>query len=446
MREPITRSCLLQHFSRGFRPHRTPLIGLEYELLGLLAESGRAAPYDGQEASIVSVFDLLCRNYGWHPQGGEPVLELQREGTRITLEPGSQFELSLRPHSTLAGVDRELREILGEVREVSGQVGLRFVPLGMQPLSTPEQIRIIPKERYRIMTRYLPTRGSMALWMMRATAGMQINLDVDSADQAARALRTALSISSPIVALLANSPLAGGEATGWMSRRGLTWTDTDPDRCGLPAALLDPAATVESYLDWALDAGMFFVVRGDHLCDMTGVSFREYLGGGRSGLTPTIADWETHLTTLFPEARLKSYLELRCADSNQPELALAFAALAVGLFYGGPATLAEAQAVAGEWSAEQRQAFHLDCSRLGLAALAPSGRSAGEIAGELIEVAAGSLEAHRPEERAFLEPLAAIVRSGRPPAADVLDQWQGRWEQSPATLARELEVRIPSPR
>ncbi|MDQ7005658.1 MAG: glutamate-cysteine ligase family protein [Acidobacteriota bacterium] len=446
MREPITRSCLLQHFSRGFRPHRHPLIGLEYELLGLLAETGEAAPYDGREESIVSVFDRLCRSYGWHPRGGEPVLELYRDGTRITLEPGSQFEISLRPHDTLEGVHRELAEILEEVRDVSRQVGLRFVPLGMQPLSTPEQIRIIPKERYRIMTRYLPTRGSMALWMMRATAGMQVNLDVDSADRAAEALRFALCLSSPVVALFANSPLAAGANSGWLSRRALTWTDTDPDRCGLPPALLAPAAGAESYLDWALDAGMFFIVRGDHLLDMTGVTFREYLAGGRAGMTPTIADWETHLTTLFPEARLKSYLELRCADSNQPELALGFAALAVGLFYGGEAVLDEARALLEGWSPAERLDFHLDCARRGLAATAPSGQSAGQIAGRLVALAARSLQAHRPDERAFLEPVEAIVARGAPPAREVLERWEGPWRGNPVALARDLEVRVTAPR
>lgn len=436
MRQPVTRECLLSHFRAGFRPRPTPLIGLEYEMVGTLADTGRALPYDGQDASVLTILDRMCQEFGWHPVGGEPLLELNRDGSRITLEPGGQIELSLRPHGTLSSVESELLETLSELRLLADPLGVRLLPLGMQPLSTPEQIRIIPKERYRIMTRYLPTRGGHGLWMMRTTAGMQVNLDVASPEEAAEALRLALCFSSLLLALFANSPLSAGRENGWLSRRGHIWLDVDPDRCGIPAALVEPEAGVESYIDWALDARMFFVSRGEHLCDLSGIRFGDYLEGGRAGLKPMLADWETHLTTLFPEARLKSYLEIRCADSNTPDLAMAYAALCVGLFYGGREIRRQALARLEGWSHDQRVAFHAECARHGLRAAAPAGGTAGDLVREMLVLAAAGLEEYCPDERHFLAPAEKLAAEDRCPGHSLLERWRGPWKKSiPAAIA-----------
>ncbi len=433
MRPPLTRQNLLCHFSAGFRPGRKRLIGLEYEMVGVHEETGQAISYDSEEASVIAVLDGLCREYGWHPSGGEPLLELERDGSRITLEPGSQLELSLRPHPDLGGVAAELSECLIEVESIARPLGLRFLALGQQPLTRPEEITVLPKERYRIMTRYLPTRGRFALWMMRITAGMQVNLDLLSPDEAARALRLALRMASVVTALFANSPLTGGQANGWLSHRGRVWLEVDSERCTIPPGLTADGAGIEDYLNWAFDAGMFFVQRGPQLIDMTGTRFSEFLDGGRCGIKPLLADWETHLTTLFPEARLKNYLELRCADANRPELALAFAALAVGLFYGGTELREEASALFAGWSDAQRLAFHEDCTRRGLEAEAPSGARAQDLAQALLELAGQGLDALHPEERHYLIPAEKIVATGRTPAEELLATWED-WPRSSGTI------------
>ncbi len=433
MRAPLSRADLLHHFSAGFRPRQHRLIGLEYEMVGVHEEDGTAVSYAGDKGSILSVLDGLCREYGWHPHGGEPLLELERDRSRITLEPGSQLELSLRPHPDIAGVEAELLESLAELNSIARSHGLRFLGQGQQPVTVPDEMTIIPKERYRIMTRYLPTQGHLALWMMRSTAGMQINLDVSSPEDAASALQLALRISSVLTAIFANSPLTAGKPNGWLTHRGKIWLHVDPERCSIPPHLADAGATVEDYLDWALAAGMFFVQRGTQLIDMTGTTFEEHLDGGRCGIKPQLADWEAHLTTLFPEARLKNYLELRCADANRPELALAYAALAVGLFYSGTEIRNCAAGLFEGWSHEERLTFHEDCARRGLAAVAPNGMSAAVLAAELTSLAARGLDSVSPRERDYLAPVEQIVANQRTPAEQTLETWQD-WESSGSQL------------
>ncbi len=198
----------------------------------------------------------------------------------------------------------------------------------------------------------------------------------------------------------------------------------------------------EDYIDWALDAGMFFVQRGEHLCDMTGTRFREFVEGkGRCGIKPMFADWETHLTTLFPETRLKSYVEIRCADSNSPGHAMAYSALCAGLFYGSEDVLAGADELSEGWTAEQRREFHDACARDGLSAKAPDGRTAQEMAKELLALAAQGLAHGREGERERLAPAEAIVESGRSPAASVLERWEGPWAGNLDRLADDLNVR-----
>lgn len=438
MRHAINQDDLTTHFRNSFHRVSHRLIGLEYELLGMESKTGNALRYDGAEPCMVQIFDGLCRKYGWHPVGGEPILELRREGTRVTLEPGSQLELSLAPHQTLDAVATELAEWLKELRDVARPLGACFAPLGTQPVSTPETIPLIPKERYRIMTRYLPTRGDLALWMMRATAGMQVNLDMDSAEHAMRCLRLALGAGSVITALFANSPISSGGPNGWMTRRGRIWKEVDPDRCGIPERLVSPDAKPEDYVEWGLDAGMFFIQRGDLLVDMTGITFRDFLENGARGNQATLADWELHVTTLFPESRLKHYLELRCADSNHPMLALGFAALAEGLFYGGPELLDELEKLVSGWPYGERMAFHEDCARRGLAAAAPTGETAAGIARKLVDLARRGLEAVAPADLKYLQPVADLAEEGQSPAVEVLEKWQGEWEGSATAL---LEAR-----
>jgi glutamate--cysteine ligase len=421
----LDRAALVEHFDSGFRPREKKLIGLEYELLGVDRETGVAIPYDGRPGSVVSVLRRMCSQRGWNPVGGEPLLELERDGSRITLEPGAQIELSARALASLSEVREELWRFLGDLFVASEGLGILWIPLGIQPLSTPGDIEIIPKQRYDIMTRYLPRRGSLALWMMRTTAGMQVNLDVESPQDAARKLRLALRLCPMFTAMFANSPVSGGAANGFATRRGQVWREVDPDRCGVPSVSLAEDATTADYVDWALDAGMFFIERDGRLVDMTGTRFREFLASGRDGLTATIEDWKLHLTTLFPEARLKSYLELRCADSCRPALALAYAALATGLIYGSDDELRRVEDLVGSWSAEEISAFHDAATREGLSAVGPGGVQAAELARELLAIAGESLDRVLPGERSFLQPLIELAGAARSPSDELLDSWRG---------------------
>ncbi|RMG44630.1 MAG: glutamate--cysteine ligase [Acidobacteria bacterium] len=435
---PLDRRALLEDFEAGFKPRTERLVGLEYELIGVRLDDATHLPYDGGPVSVTSVLERLIRDYGWRAVGGPPLLELEREGSRITLEPGAQLELSARPHRTLRGAHAELRRFLAELRAATEPLGAAWLPLGMQPVSPPDRIALIPKPRYEIMNRYLPTRGAGAVWMMRTTAGVQVNLDVFSPEEAARGLRLALLVSSPVVALLANSPVSEGAANGFMSKRAASWLDVDSDRCGLPPRLLSPGLRASDYVDWALEAGMFFVERDGRLVDMTGVKFREFLERGARGQQASLADWKLHLTTLFPEARLKSYLEIRCADGNPPDLALAFAALATGLIYGGSDGHEAVESLLGGFDAEARIAFHMDCARRGPAARAPDGRSAAELMRELLRLAAAELERRSPEDRPLLAPLEALAEEGRCPAMETLERWERDGAGAVAALAAAL--------
>jgi glutamate--cysteine ligase len=435
LRPHLDENHLLTRFCAGFRPRRERKVGLEYELLGVHREDGTALPYaaeagGGQRVSVSEVLRALSDRFGWRVIGGEPPLELSRHGSRITLEPGAQIELSGRPHARLTDAEDELRGFLDELDAVSDPMGIDWLPMGLHPITVPDEITIIPKPRYRIMTEYLPTRGDLALWMMRTTAGAQINLDVESSAEAAAMLRLSLQVSSVITALFANSPLTAGEPNGWKSRRGRIWLEVDPDRCGIPRRCVEPDATVCDYAAWAMDAPMFFVEREDGLVDLSGHSFRTFMNDGAKGAEPRIEDWDLHLTTLFPEARLKTYLELRCMDSNRLELVMAFAALTAGLVYGGPQVHEQIEARFGGWAYDQRLAFLESCARDGLAARAPSGETARELAVFLVALAGRGIEPLDPDGRAYLAPIEEMARVGRVPADDVLEAWTGSWTTS----------------
>ncbi|GAB4223411.1 MAG: glutamate--cysteine ligase [Acidobacteriota bacterium] len=425
-------SHLLARFCAGFRPRRERLVGLEYELLPIDPDSGHAIPYDdpGGGPSVRRVLERMRDEHGWRQVGGDPPLELARHGSRITLEPGAQIELSARPHARLADAEQELAEYLAELREVSEPIGVAWLAMGTQPLSTPDEVPVIPKPRYRIMTAYLPTRGALALWMMRTTAGAQVNLDVESPEQAADMLRLGLWAAPAFNALFANSPLAAGNPAGNLSHRGRIWREVDPDRCGLPEPSCAENATVADYAGWVMDAPMFFVQRDGELIDMAGVPFREFLARGARGVSPRFEDWDLHLTTVFPEARLKSYLELRSVDGNRLDAVMGFAALAAGLVYGGPEVSAAALDLFRGWSYAERVRLLEDAARDALEARTPAGDELGAVAEELLALARRGLASFDPSAAAYLDPLVDRARGRRPPARDALDAWHGDWETS----------------
>lgn len=436
---------LLDLFSLGCKPREAWGVGLEYERFGLDSATGRAIPYSGAHG-VESALRELAERFGWslEEESGR-IIGLSREGSLISLEPGGQVELSARVHRDLATLREELKRYLEETASVAGSHGFVWVPMGLQPVSRIEEIEWVPKGRYAIMAPFLGARGGLAHHMMKGTAGCQLNLDYASEEDAAEKLRTAMGITSIVTAAFANSPLYQSELNGFMSRRAHIWLDTDPARCGLPELAFRDGLTFRDYLYYALDVPVIFVRRIDRWIALDGVPFRRFLREGHRGIRATLADWVLHLTTIFTEVRLKSYIEVRGADSVEPSMALALTALWKGILYDGKACRDAWNLVAGV-PYRRRLAFHSDACALGPAARS-GGETARELASELVRIARGGLERSRrleagvrspmPEagEETFLLPLERSLGSEAGcPGAELTRAW-GTWmERDPRHL------------
>jgi glutamate--cysteine ligase len=424
--------ALMDYFLRGAKPPSAWGVGLEYERLGLDRRSGRAIPYAGRRG-VEGILELLSKRCGWEPtRENDHIIALARKGAAVTLEPGGQLELSGAVHRDLPSVRAELRSHIEETTAVSDPLEVSWVPLGLQPMTPIEEIGWVPKGRYRVMAPYMAERGSLAQHMMRGTAGVQVNLDYSDESDAVEKLRTAMGISSIVTAACANSPLYEGRPNGYMSQRAHIWEDTDPSRCGMPEFTFREDLSLRHYLEYALDVPMLFVLRDERWISMEGMPFRRFLREGWVGIGPTYADWILHLTSIFTEVRLKTYVEARGADSVSPEMALAVAALWKGILYEPTARRAAWELVAGQ-PFPTRVEFQREVARLGPAARLGE-RSARDLALELVRIAREGLGrlAASPEgaaggadEAALLEPLrSSLEAEGGCPAARLLRRWE----------------------
>ena len=388
--------------ARGSRPQEEYRLGLEYELF-ITDDRGKPAPYSGP-GGVEELLRHLAQETGWKPRGeGEHILSLVAEdGRSVTLEPGAQIEFNTSQCRTVQEVEAELRAFLVELRKLSERFGVRFLGLGAQPQVRPDDIERIPKSRYDIMEPYLREAGELGLWMMKATAGIQVNFDHADPVDAARKLRLAFRMAPVLCALYANSPLRAGEPSGFATWRGHVWSMTDPTRCGIVESCAAPDSTLDDYVRWALDAPMLFIERGEKLLDMRGTSFLDHMGLGQA----TEADWTLHLSTLFPEVRLRPQLELRCVDSACPDRALALAALVKGLFYSEEA-LRAVEELTEAWHPWELSHLWKDAHHRGLQAPTPDGR-------QLVDHARDLLACTRlPEsEVEYLAPLHKLIEGG----------------------------------
>jgi len=443
---------LLSVFRAGEKPEDRFGIGIEYERLPVFRDTGCAVPYAApsgiplparRAATTVEAFlERMAATPGWTAARDDGhIVALKRGETMLTIEPGAQIELSGRVHRGLHTAREELMAFVAEADLTAAEMGFAFLPLGSHPFSHETRISWVPKSRYRIMAPYLARRGHLAHTMMKATAGCQINLDYSSEQDAMEKLRVAMALSSLVTAVCANSPLSRGQVNGFASHRSHVWLHTDPDRCGLLELAFREEPRYTDYMEYALDVPMLFVVRDGSWLGMTDRTFRSYMTGNSSGLTPTRADWELHLTTLFPESRIKSWLEVRGSDSTQPDLILAQAALWKGVLYDAGARR-RAWELLRPPTFTQRVAFHRDVTRQGLGAKL-AGISALELAGELLAAAAAGLPAG---ERAHLDPMRVIVEEDKAsPAAMVARRWRGEWNRDPRRLVAALAP-DPTPR
>jgi len=362
---------------------------------------------------------------------GSDIIGLQSNGQSVTLEPGGQFELSGATLETLHQTCAEVNSHLYQVRSISEELGIAFLGAGFDPKWKFEDVSRMPKERYKIMRDYMPTRGSLGLDMMFRSCTIQVNLDFESEADMAEKFRIGIALQPVATALFANSPFKEGKPTGYKSWRSHVWEDTDPDRCGTLPFVFDRNFGFERYVDYVLDVPMYFLYRNGIYHNVAGQSFRDFMAGklpGMEGEYPTMADWESHLTTVFPEVRLKKFLEMRGADGGPWRLICALPALWVGLLYDSQAQ-AEAAALIEDMTAAEREYLRAEVPRLGLATPYRSG-TVQDLAKQVLGILKRGLERRGREEGKYLNELEEIAESGVSQADLLLSLYHGEWKGS----------------
>jgi len=429
----------------GEKPRETWKIGTEHEKLVFCRKDFHALSYD--EPGGIHDILMALTEYGWEPvvEGGKVIAMAGEDGT-VSLEPAGQLELSGAPldnlHQTCAETGRHLKQ----VKAVGERFGVGFLGLGMWPDKRRDELPIMPKGRYEIMMRHMPRVGSLGLDMMLRTCTIQVNLDYSSEADMAKKFRVGLALQPLATALFANSPFTEGKPNGFLSFRSHIWSDTDPARTGMLPFVFEDGFGYERYVDYMLDVPMYFVFRDGKYIDAAGQSFRDFLAGKLPALPselPTESDWTDHLSTAFPEVRLKSFLEMRGADGGPWNRICALPALWVGLLYDD-AALDAAWELVKDWSMEEREALRNAVPKLALDAPIPNGGRLGDIAGRVLDIARaglaarGRLDSGGSNETGFLEPLEEIVRTGKVPAQRLLDKYNGAWAGDIARVYEEM--------
>ncbi len=413
------------------RPEPQWKVGLEHEKLAVIQGTTRPLTYDGPQG-VAAVLRAFSR-FGFEPfEEDGAIIATQCSGLTVSIEPGGQIELSGRPFADVHVVAAELDRHLEECRAIAADLGVGFLAAGYRPWGTPATNPWMIKKRYRVMRPFLTARGRLAPDMMAMTGSGQVSYDFSSPRDLAEKLRVALAVQPAVTALLANSPVVDGRDSGWKSYRVRVWEETDAARCGLldfafaPSFLDDP---YRAYAEWALDVPMVFLRRrGDYL-ETGGRTFRAFLAEGLGGERATASDWEDHLTTVFPEVRVKGVVELRAADAVDPPHTKALVAFWKGILYDRRAR-ERAWSLVQDLTLPQRRALMSDAGRLGLQARLPDGRALATLAGELVAAAAEGLCRQHccgqrgDDERVWLDPLRARAETGRTPADEALEAFR----------------------
>jgi glutamate--cysteine ligase len=436
---PLTsRDQLVDWIEAGAKPPEAFRIGTEHEKVPFYQADHMPVPYAGPRG-IEALLRGMGTALGWEPiLDGSNLIGLYDpdEGGAISLEPGGQFELSGAPLATVHATAAELDRHFAALRTVADPLGIRFLTLGMSPEWSESDTPRMPKQRYAIMAGYMPKVGGRGLDMMFRTATVQVNLDFASEADMVAKLRVGLALQPIATALFANSPFTDGKLNGLLSARSEIWRDTDRARTGMLSFAFEPGMGYERYVDFALDVPMYFVKRGETYHDVTGASFRDLLAGrlpALPGARAMLSDWTNHLSTIFPEVRLKRFLEMRGADTGPMPFLTALPALFTGLYYD-QASLDAAGALVAPWTAEMRETLRAEVPRLGLDAKV-DGRSAREIAREVLSIARAGLRARAcrdasgRDETRFLDPLDAVVE-GETQAERLIARFRGDWAGS----------------
>ncbi|PKM14500.1 MAG: glutamate--cysteine ligase [Gammaproteobacteria bacterium HGW-Gammaproteobacteria-2] len=438
------RKQLVEYLESGSKPPADWRIGTEHEKFGFQLDDLRPLSFDG-ERGIEAVLRGLAAN-GWAPitEHGH-IIALSRDGASVTLEPAGQLELSGAPlasiHETCAEVSAHLRE----VKSVSDALGVGFLGMGFQPKWRREDMPWMPKGRYQIMRNYMPKVGSLGLDMMTRTCTVQVNLDFANEADMVKKFRVSLALQPIATALFADSPFTEGKPNGYLSYRSQIWTDTDPGRTGMLDFVFDAGFGFERYVDYMLDVPMYFSYRNGEYIDCSGLSFRDFLAGKLAplpGALPTLNDWSDHLTTAFPEVRMKKFLEMRGADGGPWNRLCALPAFWVGLLYDD-AALDAAWDLVRDFTSEERHALRDGVPKYALK-LPFRGASVRELAIETLKIAEAGLARRRVlcaqggDETVFIEPLLEIALANQTPAEQKLELFHGRWQGSVDPLFREF--------
>jgi len=432
--EIANKAQLVEFAESGSKPKSDWRIGTEHEKFGFNLETLERMPYEGP-SGIKAMLEGLQR-FGWEPQmENGNVIALTMNGYSVSLEPGGQLELSGEALENLHQTCSEVHTHLAQVHEVGDEIGVGFLGLGFDPKWALEDIPTMPKGRYGIMKAYMPTRGQHGLDMMFRSCTVQVNLDYGSEADMIKKFRTSLALQPLATALFANSPFTEGKPNGHLSHRSFIWTDTDPDRTGMLPLVFEDGFSFEQYVDYALDVPMYFVYRNGEYVDVSGQSFRDFMDGrlpGLPGERPTLVDWDNHLTTLFPEVRMKRFLEMRGADGGPWRRLCALPAFWVGLLYDQSALDAAWDLVKG-WTAQERDAMRYGVITDALRTEVPGGGSMRELAAEVLEIASAGLKARKrldsfgEDEVHFLNALKTTVETGITPAEEMLAHFNGKW-------------------
>ena len=441
-----SRDELVAWFEAGCKPKSTFRVGTEHEKFAFTVEGHRPVPYDGRQG-IRALLEGMQHLLGWDPiMEGDSIIGLAdvTGGGAISLEPGGQFELSGAPVENVHQTCSELMAHLAQVKEVARPLGIGFLGLGMIPTWSRAQIPMMPKGRYRIMTAYMPKVGKLGLDMMYRTCTVQTNIDYSSEADMVKKLRVSLALQPVATAIFANSPFTEGKANGFLSFRSEIWRDTDPDRSGMLPWAFEPGMGFERYVDYALGVPMYFVKRGERYVDVAGQSFRDLMAGRLEGLPgehATISDWANHVSTIFPEVRLKRYLEMRGADGGPWRRLPALPAYWVGILYDDD-SLQAAWDLVKDWTAAERQKLRDEVPRLGFAATI-AGQSVLQLAKTTIALADNGLarrrrlDARGQDERRYLRPIEEYVGRGITPAEELLAKFHGPWDGSVEPVFKE---------
>ena len=424
---------LVEHLAKGCKPKADWRIGTEHEKIAFATADNLPLPYDGKP-SIRILLEGLQR-FDWQPVEENGILiALKRDGASVSLEPGGQFELSGAPvehvHQTCAEVTRHLRE----VREVADEIGAGFLSLGFRPDTRLEDVPIMPKGRYKIMRDYMQTVGTLGHEMMFRTCTVQTNLDFSSEADMVRKFRVSLMLQPIATALFSNSPFTNGDLNGYKSYRSRVWMDTDADRTGMLPFVFEDGFGFEQYIDYALNVPMYFVHRNGKYLDASGKSFRDFMNGTLDivpGEIPTLSDFDDHLSTIFPEVRLKQFLEMRGADTGPWDELCALPAYWVGLLYEDDA-LDAAWDIVKDWTDEERQKLREAVPVQGFDAMIRE-QSVRDIAIQTLAIARTTLNArgymngHGENETVFLQALDTMARNGQSNADFLIAAFKGEW-------------------